>query len=129
MGWRGERVVAFEEMPRHGAERNRCFLETPVTMASGSFKSLLIQDREDRRKAQRLGIERLEGEAKAQSLDARSWAERVGFTPEQQPFAAVAAVILRDQFGAGNVTRQMVVDRCRAQYPHVFGDLSGERVA
>ena len=129
MGWRGERVVAFEEMPRLGADRNQRILEAPVTMASGSFKGALIQDREDRRKARRAGIDALEKQSKGGMRDAREWAALVGFTPQQQSFAATAAVMLRSSLGAGNVTKRMVFERCGVQYPDLFSELTLERAA
>jgi hypothetical protein len=61
--------------------------------------------------------------------DARYWARRVGFTPEQEECAAMAALVLRGLRGAGNVTRQMVLDRCRAQRPELFGELTREQAA
>lgn len=61
--------------------------------------------------------------------DAVYWARRVGFTPPQEGFAAMAALVLRASRGPGNVTRQMVLERCQMQYPHLFGELSRERAA
>jgi hypothetical protein len=132
-GWKGERVVAFEEMSRSGSERNAALFSTPPTMASGSFKSLLIQDREDRRRARehrnaprRLPLTFL---LREETLKAIEWARDRKFTEEQIPYAAPAAVLLRRLHGEGKVTKRIVLEHCQGKYPHVFGELSRERAA
>jgi hypothetical protein len=53
MGYRGESVVPFEEMPRTRCERAEAVLATPAMKASGWFQGLLMQERRDRQRAQR----------------------------------------------------------------------------
>jgi len=103
----------------------------------GQIASLEIQDRADIAKAagraSKQERDRANREAgkrtNAALLGAAEWARRVGFTPEQEPFAVMAALMLRSACGAGNVTRQMVLDRCRAQHPELFGELTREQAA
>jgi hypothetical protein len=132
-GWRGETIIAFEEMPRHGAERNALMFSTPPTMASGSFKSLLIQDRRDRQKARehRNAPRRLPLTAllRDETLKAMDRARELGFTEEQVPYAAPVALLLERFHGRGNVTLRMVREHCERKYPHKFGELTRERAA
>lgn len=117
-------MVAFEDMPASGAERNALLLRTPPTLSSGWYKGVLIQDREDRRKARekRLAPRRLPLTSllREETLAAIEWARRVGFTDEEIPFAAPAAVLLRRVHGAGVVRASMVREHCEQKYPHVF---------
>ena len=104
---------------------------------TGQIASLEIQDRMDMAKAAgrltKPERDRANREAAERSKDAMwdavYWARRVRFTPAQEEFAAMAALMLRASRGPGNVTRQMVLSRCQARYPDLFGELSRERVA
>lgn len=116
-----------------GSERNAVALDAPVTMASGSFKSLLIQDRRDRQKARehrtaprRLPLTYLLREEMLKAMDR---ARELGFTEEQVPYAAPAALLLERFHGKGKVTLRMVREHCERKYPHKFGGLSGECAA
>jgi hypothetical protein len=53
MGYRGESVVPFEEMPRTRSEQAEVRLATPPMKASGWFQGLLMQERRDRQRARR----------------------------------------------------------------------------
>ncbi len=119
-GWRGERVVAFEDRARHTFERVEQMRATPVTMASGSLKGMLIQEREDFRKARERSNRAANDRSRASMAQAIKWAASVGFPSEQQSLAASAALTLRGALGPGRVTRRLVLDRCRAQYPELF---------
>lgn len=122
-GWRGERVVPFDATRKPLIERVSVMQATPVTMASGWWMGMLMQDREDKRKAA-LAADN-DDDAVRRSKDAFTaaveWAASVGFAPEQRPLAASAALTLRSSVGERRVTKQMVLDRCRALYPDIFG--------
>jgi hypothetical protein len=99
------------------SRQRRDWAATPVP---GWFAGLEIREREDRRRAAECS-QREAGKRTNEVLwDALYWARRVGFTPDQEYYAANAAVTLRGLRGVGNVTRQDVFERCRAQYPDLF---------
>lgn len=123
-GWRGERVIAFEEMPRWLSERNALMLDTEPTMASGSYIGDLIQDRKDRAKARNRRAPRqlpLTTLLRQETLDAMAWAHDRGFTEAEVPYAAPMAILLRRVLGHGNVKASAVREQCQKKYPHVFG--------
>lgn len=106
-------------------------------VATGWFAGLEIQERADAAKAagraSKHERDRANREAARRSKDswwdAVYWVRRVGFTPAQEERAAMAALTLRALLGTGNVTSRMVFDRCRAQYPDLFVELSSECAA
>lgn len=123
-GYRGERVVPFEVGGRRltPAERNELTPSTAPTQRHGSLKGLLIQDRRDA-----VAASEREGQAvhHATFWAARDWAQSVGFEGRDIYVAAAAALTLRREHGAGNVTRAMVADqmRCAAGDPHQDSEL------
>jgi hypothetical protein len=112
-GYQGERVVPFEIGGRRvtPAERNEQVLSTPPTQQHGWLKGLLIQERKDVVAASRREDEPVHH---ATFWAARDWALRAGFSDVDVYRAAAAALTLRREHGAGNVTKAMVVDLVRA---------------
>jgi hypothetical protein len=122
--YRGERVVPFEEGGRRltPTQRNELAFSTPSTQAHGRLKGMLIQQREDA-----VAASRRDGEPvhHATFWAARDWALRAGFSDVDVYRAAAAALALRREHGAGNVSKAMVVDRIAlaASDPHDDADL------
>ena len=107
---------------KNGGRERREWAAPPAPVASGRFAGLEMQDRKDRQNAPR----RVSPNARLRRSNdsfraAVEWARRSGFSPEQEQFAAVAAQMLREAYGEGRVTRAMVLARCQAAYPDVFG--------
>ena len=122
-------MVPFDAKRKPLSERVGVMQATPVTMASGWWKGMLMQDREDERKVAAAATNDAVRRSKDAFTAAVEWAVSVGFTPDQQQLAASAALTLRSSVGAGNVTKQMVLDRCRAQWPDIFGERAMEQAA
>ena len=111
----GERVVAFEDARgKQPWELAEIAQATPPTRASGSYKGLLIQDREDRRAAAERGGYPEHPRTKPTFWQARDWAFKAGFRGVELYAAAAAAALLREEHGAGKVTTAMVRERITA---------------
>jgi len=90
----------------------------PPLPASGYIVNLEIQERRDRERAAR--PTQLEARSRSLFDEARVWAQRVGFSIEEEPLAAMAAVMLRGLRGVGCVTRGDVLARVRHSYADLF---------
>jgi hypothetical protein len=137
--WEGRDVVPFEyrrSSPLETTEALEAAGLPPRGIRTKNPSGLihdLVQDRRERQKARehRNSPRRVQLTAllREETLKAMDRARELGFTEEQVPYAAPAALLLERFHGKGKVTLRMVREHCERKYPHKFGDLSREQAA